>query len=611
MCGITGYVGPRPAWPIVLSGLKRLEYRGYDSAGIATVDRNLLRLAKQVGHLSALERAYPNGLEGIAGIGHTRWATHGRVSVENCHPHFDPENSVAVVHNGIIDNADRLRKWLESEGYVFRSETDSEVLAHLISRSMNNGAAGDLAEAVRAALQKIEGTAGLLALSWRQPDHIVAARIGSPVVIGIGDGESFVASDANALVGYTRRIVYLDDGEVADITPTSLNTTDLDNQSRRKKVEEIQFEADDIQLNGHPHFMLKEIMEQPVVVDRTARGRTNASEATSRLGGLTDLGPQMFAFKRFVLFGCGTSLHAAEVGQYLFERYARLPASAEDAAELRSRNPIVRPDTLHVAITQSGETADTLSTLREVKMRGGTVIGITNAVGSTVSRETDCGVYIHAGPEISVASTKAFTAQVTALTLMALRFARMHDMSSQEGRRWVESFEALPEQMHQMLAHASLIEDIARTFARASYLMFVGRGVSYPLAKEGALKLKEIAYIPCDGLSGAGMKHGSLALVQPGTPVWAIVPPDEVRERMVGNLQELNARGARIIAIADPGDEEVRRLSQAIIPLPDHHPAFSPALSVIPLQLFAYYVARELGYDVDKPRNLAKSVTVE
>jgi len=605
-----GYVGPRDAWPIVMSGLKRLEYRGYDSAGVATIHRSRLKLAKQVGHLSALDHACPGGLPGQTGIGHTRWATHGGITQANAHPHVDPGSAVAIVHNGIIDNADELRSRISEAGHELASETDSEVLAHLIAEALK-GEANTLLEAVRAALVQINGTVGLLAVNRSEPDRVVAARIGSPVVLGIGEDETFIASDPNALVGHTKRIVFLDDSEVAEITANGFQTIDLQNRQRDKQIEEMEIEESEVALGGYPHFMLKEISEQPQALDRTARGRLDISAGTARLGGLSELGRRVFDIDRFVLFGCGTSLHAAEVGRFLFEKYARIPTAAEDAAEYRSRNPIVAGDTLYVAITQSGETADTLSALREIKMRGGFISGITNAVGSTTARETDCGVYIHAGPEISVASTKAFSSQVAALSLMALRFARMRNLAAADGRQWVQGFLDLPHQVHSMLSHADGVKDLAGSFYEHPYTMFVGRGISHPVAKEGALKLKEIAYVPTDGLSGAEMKHGSLALIEEGTPVWAIVPPDETRERMLGNLQELKARGAAILSVAAEGDDDVRRLSRAMIPMPPHHPAFSPILSVVPLQLYAYHVALMGGHDIDKPRNLAKSVTVE
>ena len=581
MCGIMGYVGGAEAWPIVLAGLKRLEYRGYDSAGIATVTRRRVKLARQVGHISALERAHPEGLSGQIGIGHTRWATHGGVTEENCHPHLDASGELAVVHNGIIDNAEDLRERLAAQGVAFGSETDTELVAHLIAHALGQGAP-TLLEAVRRALLDIRGTAGLLVMSRDEPDKLIAARLGSPVIIGVGEGESWIASDQLALAPFTERIVTLDEGEVAEVQASRIRTVDLDNRDRAKRIEAIEARAEDATLGDHPHYMIKEIMEQPAVLDRTLRGRLDEAGASARLAGLDGLGRGIFELRQAVFFGCGTSLNSAGVGRYLFERYARMPAAAEDAAELTSRNPIITPDALYAAISQSGETADTLLALREVNSRGGLSAGITNAVGSSIARETACGVHLHAGPEISVCSTKAFTAQIAALSLMALRFARIHHMPASEGRAWNEGLLALPSKVQAMLERASMVEDLVETYAQSPYLMFVGRGISVPVAREGALKLKEVAYIPSDGLSGAAMKHGPLALITPGTPVWALAPPDECRERMVGNLRELKSRGADLLVVADPSDREIARLADALIPLPDHHPALSPVLTVIP-----------------------------
>lgn len=609
MCGIMGYVGGEQAWPIVMSGLKRLEYRGYDSAGVATLSRKRIRLARAVGHIAALEHKHPTGLPGTIGIGHTRWATHGGVTEANCHPHLDPDGEVAVVHNGIIDNAEALRAELVAEGAEMASETDTELLSHLIARELKAGEV-ELMDAVRAALSRVDGTAGLLVMTRSQPERLVAARLGSPVVIGLGEDETWVASDQLALVPFTDRMVVLDDGEVAELTPGHFRTVDLQNRSREKRVERIEAAADEVELGDWPHFMLKEIVEQPRVVDRGTRGRLDAGMGTARLGGLSELGRWAHEIERVVLFGCGTSLNSALVGRYLLERYARIPTTAEDSAELSATNPIVNGKTLYVAVSQSGETADTLTALREVVSRGGTVAGITNVVGSTLARETACGTYIHAGPEISVCSTKAFVAQSLALTLLSLKFARMRHLAASDGREWVKGLEALPSQVEAMLAHKDAIRDLAETHKDARYCMFIGRGVQVPVAREGALKLKEIAYIPSDGLSGAEMKHGPLALVTQGTPVWALAPSDETRERMIGNLQELKARGATLLVVANPEDGEIRGLADALIPLPEHHPALSPMLTAVPLQLFAYYTACALGHDVDKPRNLAKSVTV-
>lgn len=608
MCGIMGYIGGQQAWDIVLSGLKRLEYRGYDSAGVVTLSAQKLRLARQVGHISALEKSQPEPLPGTIGIGHTRWATHGGVSVKNCHPHRDSTERVAIVHNGIIDNMESLKAELSKEGVTFRSETDSEVLAELVGRGLSRGLA--LLEAVREAMREIEGTAGIVAIDRDNPDVLVAARIGSPVVIGLGDDECWVASDPLALRPFTDRMVILDDGEIAAIFAGSFRTVDLDQRDRDKRVEKILHQPEEAEKGDYEHFMLKEIHEQPRAIDRSMRGRLDVSMGSSILGGLKSHEQQLFDVKNVVFFGCGTSLYSAQVGAYLMSRYARVPCVAEDAAELAVRNPIVDRSTLYVAISQSGETADTLGALREIRQRGGVVAGITNVVGSSLARETAFGTYVHAGPEISVCSTKAFTAQVLATELLSLRFARMRDLSASDGRAWALALQELPDKLKLMLEQAGACEELARRFAGHRFTMFVGRGANVPVAAEGALKLKEIAYVPADGMSGAAMKHGPLALIEEGMPVWALVPPDETRERMIGNLRELKARGAFIMAVADPGDKEVRELVDRVVPIPSHHPAVSPILNAVPLQLFAYYSAKHLGYDIDKPRNLAKSVTV-
>jgi glucosamine--fructose-6-phosphate aminotransferase (isomerizing) len=608
MCGIMGYVGGQQAWDIVLSGLKRLEYRGYDSAGVVTLSGSQLRLARQVGHISALEKAQPEPLAGTIGIGHTRWATHGGVSVKNCHPHRDSSERVAIVHNGIIDNMEALRAELSAGGVTFRSETDSEILAELIGQGLARGQ--QLLEAVREAMRRIEGTAGIVAIDKDSPDMLVAARIGSPVVIGLGEGECWVASDPLALRPFTDRMVILDDGEIAAIFAGTFRTVDLDQRDRDKRVEKILHQPEEAERGEFEHFMLKEIYEQPKAIDRSMLGRLDVSMGSSILGGLKSHERQLFDVKNVVFFGCGTSLYSAQVGAYLMSRYARVPCVAEDAAELSVRNPIVDRSTLYVAISQSGETADTLGALREIRQRGGMVAGITNVVGSSLARETDFGTYVHAGPEISVCSTKAFTAQVLATELLSLRFARMRDLSASDGRAWALALQELPGKLSLMLEQAGTCEELARRFAGYRFTMFVGRGANVPVAAEGALKLKEIAYVPAEGMSGAAMKHGPLALIEEGMPVWALVPPDETRERMIGNLRELKARGAFIMAVADAADKEVRDLVDRVLPIPSHHPAVSPILNAVPLQLFAYYSAKQLGYDIDRPRNLAKSVTV-
>ncbi|HEY0467674.1 MAG TPA: glutamine--fructose-6-phosphate transaminase (isomerizing) [Polyangiaceae bacterium] len=608
MCGIMGYIGREPAWEIVMSGLRRLEYRGYDSTGIATVSDKRLRIARRVGHLSALAEAHPQGLPGNVGIGHTRWATHGGVTEANCHPHADSKQRIAVVHNGIIDNVEALRAEFVAKGVTFRSETDTEVLAELIGEGVAAGSS--LRDAVVATMKRVEGTAGLVALDERDPTRLVAARMGSPVVVGLGEGSTWVASDALALVPYTERMIVLDEGEVAELTATSIKTVDLEQRDREKRVEKILHRADDADIGKYDHFMMKEICEQPAALDRSMRGRLDAVLGSSRLGGLQTHEARLFDIRSVVFLACGTSLYSAQVGAYLLNRYARLPAVAEDAAELSVKNPIVDRHTLYVAISQSGETADTLAALREIRMRGGLCAGITNVVGSSLSRETDFGIYVHAGPEISVCSTKAFTAQVLATELLALRFARMRDLSAADGRLWVSALESVSAQVSLMLEQAESCKMLAQRFYQARFTMFVGRGANVAVACEGALKLKEIAYLPAEGLSGAAMKHGPLAMIEPGSPVWALIPPDETRERMLGNVRELKARGAFVIAVAAATDEETRTLVDHVIPMPPHHPAVSPILNAIPLQLYAYYVALANGFNIDKPRNLAKSLTV-
>jgi glucosamine--fructose-6-phosphate aminotransferase (isomerizing) len=593
---------------MILGGLKRLEYRGYDSAGVVTIADGQLQLARSVGHIRALEEATPGGLPGHVGIGHTRWATHGGVTEANCHPHRDAHGRIALVHNGIVDNVEALRKELLAGGVKFRSETDTEVLAELVGRGVEKGQS--LLEAVRTALNRMVGTAGIVVVDRERPDRLVAARIGSPVVLGIGEGETWVASDPLALRPYTERMVVLEDGEIAELTARGFKTVDLDNRDREKRVEKILHQAEAAERGSYEHYMLKEIHEQPDALDRSMRGRLDAGMGSSHLGGLQSHRARLFDVQRVVFFGCGTSLYSAEVGAYLMSSYARVPAQAQDAAELAVQNPIVDSRTLYVAISQSGETADTLAALREIKLKGGLIAGVTNVVGSSLARETDFGTYVHAGPEISVCSTKAFTAQVLATELLALQFARMRDLSATDGRTWVKALEQLPDQVRFMLEHANACKASAQRFGGSKFTMFVGRGANVPVAQEGALKLKEIAYVPAEGLSGAAMKHGPLALIEPGLPVWALVPPDETRERMLGNLRELKARGAHITAVASGEDEEVRSLVDEVLALPPHHPAVSPILTVIPLQLYAYYSALKLGYDIDKPRNLAKSVTV-
>jgi glutamine---fructose-6-phosphate transaminase (isomerizing) len=608
MCGIIGYLGNRNAWDVILSGLRLLEYRGYDSAGAATVSKGQLHLARQVGQIKVLEQATPQGLPGNVGIGHTRWATHGGVTLANCHPHRDGAERVAVVHNGIIDNMEALKTELSKTGARFRSETDTEVLAELVGRGLSRGRS--LTDAVIDTMTRIVGTAGIVVMDRNAPDTLVAARMGSPVVFGVGNDESWVASDPVALRPFTDRMVVLDEGEVVELKAGSFKTLDLARRDREKQTERILHEVSSAERGAYAHFMLKEIHEQPHAIDRSMRGRLDATVGSAVLGGLQSHAKQLFDIKRVVFFGCGTSLYSGQVGAYLMTRYARMPAAAQDAAELSVQNPIVDRHSLYVAISQSGETADTLGALKEIRVKGGLIAGITNVVGSSVARETDFGTYVHAGPEISVCSTKAFSAQVLATALLSLRFARMKDLSANEGREWVSALEAVPAQVAQMLEQAPACRALAQRFAGSKFTMYVGRGLSVPVALEGALKLKEIAYTPAEGMSGGAMKHGPLALIERDLPVWALVPPDDTRDRMIGNLRELKARGAFIMAVAAADDTEVRALVDEVIAVPKHHPVVSPLLTVVPLQLYAYYAALELGYDIDRPRNLAKSVTV-
>jgi glucosamine--fructose-6-phosphate aminotransferase (isomerizing) len=530
------------------------------------------------------------------------------VSEANCHPHLDSRRRIALVHNGIIDNVENLRRELLSAGVTFRSETDSEVLAELIGGGVAAGQS--LLVAVLAALKRVEGTAGIVVLDRLDAGRLVAARLGSPVIIGLGEGASWVASDAIALRPHTERMIVLEDGEVAELGVNAVRTLDLEQRDRDKRVEKILHRPEDADLGGFAHFMLKEIHEQPAALDRSLRGRLDLGSASARLGGLQGHEARLLTVERVVFFAAGASLYAGQVGAYLMNRHARLPAIAEDAAELLVQNPIVERGTLYVAISQSGETGDTLATLREIRVRGGLVLGITNVAGSSLSRETEFGIYVHAGPEISVSSTKAFTAQLAAVELLALRFARMRDLGAGEGRAWLNGLGQLPQLSQLMLEQAPHISALAQRFAGAPFTMFVGRGSNVPIAAEGALKLKEIAYLPAEGLSGAAMKHGPLALIEEGTPVWALVPRDETRERMLGNLRELSARGAFLMAVASADDEEVRQIVDESITLPPHYPAVSPILTVLPLQLYAYHAALARGRDIDKPRNLAKSVTV-
>ena len=609
MCGIVGYTGSRQAAPLIMEGLKRLEYRGYDSAGLAVVRDGKLTVERTAGKLSALEQRVSNGENhaGTLGLGHTRWATHGAPTEANAHPHVDAEGTIAVVHNGIIENATALRGWLMERGHAFRSETDTEVLAHLIRELYTDS----LEAAVAAALRRVEGTYGLGVISTHEPTTLVAARSGSPLMLALGDGENFIASDAAAVVKHTRSVVYLDDGEVAVLTPDNYHIVDLDKTRVEKSVSVVDWDLDTIERGGYSHFMIKEIFDQPEAITDTMRGRLLEDEGSARLGGLDMSDEQLLDVDRIVLTACGTSWHAALIGEYMLEDLARIPTEVEYASEFRYRTPLVDSRTLVIGISQSGETADTLAALREAKQRGARTLGIVNSVGSTIAREVDSGTYIHAGPEIGVASTKAFTCQVVALALLTLRLGRLRSMSILQGREMVKAMQRLPDQIREVLERADEIERVAETYALAQNALFLGRGYNFPVALEGALKLKEISYIHAEGYPAAEMKHGPIALIDELMPVICVAPSDAVYQKIVSNVQEVKARRGRVLAVVTEGDEEITRLADQTVTIPKTIDALTPILSVVPLQLLAYYVAVKRGCDVDQPRNLAKSVTVE
>jgi glucosamine--fructose-6-phosphate aminotransferase (isomerizing) len=611
MCGIVGYLGPQQAAPIIVNGLKRLEYRGYDSAGVCIVADGTLTIGKQAGKVANLERdVNPAAIPGTLGVGHTRWATHGLPNDVNAHPHTDASGSIALVHNGIIENYLTIKKKLLHAGYVFRSETDSEVLAVFIGMLYEQ--LGDLEEAVRTALHEVEGTFGIVVVSSHDPDSMIAARRGSPLVLGIGQQEFVIASDASAIISHTRQVIYLHDNEMAVVhRGGGFTTKTIGNERTHNVIEEIEFELDAIEKGGFEHFMLKEIYEQPNTFRDGFRGRLLTAEGNVRLGGLSSVVDKLRSAKRIIITACGTSWHAGLVGEYLLEHFARIPVEVEYASEFRYRNPIIDADDIVIAISQSGETADTLAAIREAKMKGATVIGMVNVVGSTIARETEAGVYLHAGPEIGVASTKAFTSQLCVLTQFALFVGRMRGLPLAEGKEIAEALAAIPDQIHSILEQSELIRAIALEYATASNFLYLGRGYNFPAALEGALKLKEISYIHAEGYPAAEMKHGPIALIDANMPVVFIAPKDEIYDKVLSNIEEVRARNGRVIAIANGGDEHIERVANHVISIPETHPALTPILASIPLQLLAYYIAVERGCNVDMPRNLAKSVTVE
>ena len=609
MCGIVGYVGPREAAPILMEGLRRMEYRGYDSAGIAIVNSSGLTVRKAAGKLGVLagELGEHKAPQGNLGIGHTRWATHGAPTTPNAHPHTDMSGRIALIHNGIIENASHLRKALLARGSVFKSETDTEVLAHLIGAFYE----GNLEEAVAAALRDVDGAYGIAVICQDEPGTLVAARNGSPIILGIGDGEFLVASDQSAIVEHTRSVIYLDNGEMAVLTREGYRVRTLKSRRVDKAINQIEADLETIERGGFEHFMLKEIFEQPESIENTMRGHLLEETGNVRVYGLKLSDEDALKVKRIIITACGTSWHSGIIGKYMIEELARIPVDVEYASEFRYRNPIVDKDTLVIAISQSGETADTLAALLEAKRRGARTIGLVNVVGSTISREVDGGLYLRCGPEIGVASTKAFTSQVAALALVTLRFARLKDMSLLEGRRWVEALNKLPGQVREILERADEVKVLAERFADATNALYLGRGVNFPTALEGALKLKEISYVHAEGYPAAEMKHGPIALIDENMPVVVVAPRDAVYGKIVSNVQEVRARGGKVIAIVNPGDEEISKLAEATFTVPVTLDLLTPILAIIPLQLFSYYVAVRRGCNVDQPRNLAKSVTVE
>ncbi len=610
MCGIIGYVGKKEVVPLLVEGLKRLEYRGYDSAGIAVQCDGSIRVEKVSGKISALEARLGKGdLAGNSGIGHTRWATHGEPSQTNAHPHVDCSSHVALVHNGIIENCNVLRDMLIKEGHKFRSETDTEVLAHLIERFHESGK--PLEKAVLGALGMVKGTYGLAVICADEPDKIVAARHGSPLVLGVGRDENFVASDVPAILSHTRDVVYLNDGEVAVLTPEGFSTVTGDDQEVIKEIEKITWDLEMAEKGGFPHFMLKEIFEQPDSIRNAMAGRTVPETGDAHLGGVTLSDQEIRNISRIVITACGTSWHAGLIGEYMLEEYARIPVEVEYASEFRYRDPLVDPSTLVVVISQSGETADTLAAMREAQTRGAKAVGICNVVGSTIARESDCGTYVHAGPEIGVASTKAFTSQVVAEMLLTMHLAKKQRGRFEPGREIVRGLHNLPEQVQGILERNDEIKEIAAEYSSHNNFLYLGRGYNFPVALEGALKLKEISYIHAEGYPAAEMKHGPIALIDDKMPVVVIAVKDGAYDKIMNNVEEVRARGGTILAIATEGDSEIAKKADHVIYVPVAIPALTPILSVIPLQLLAYHIAVIRQCNVDQPRNLAKSVTVE
>lgn len=610
MCGIIGYIGNREASEILINGLGQLEYRGYDSAGMATLDAGQLDIRKTVGRVKNLAASVADRpVGGRIGIAHTRWATHGRPNEINAHPHLDSARRIALVHNGIIENHATIRAFLEQQGVEFQSETDTEALAQLIG--FLYGQTGDLIGSVRRALGDVQGTYGILVLCADAPQTMIAARRGSPLIVGIGDGEFVASSDASAIITHTSQVVYLEDNEIVTLDPEGMHVATVDATPVEKEVHTLELKLQQIELAGFEHHMLKEIFEQPETLRNAMRGRINLQAGEVVLGGLKGCERELPRCRRVLLFGCGTAWHAALVGEYLFEELARIPTDVDYASELRYRNPIIEEGTLAIAVSQSGETADTLAAVREVRTKGATVLGVVNVVGSSIARETEAGLYLHAGPEIGVASTKAFTAQVAVLAMIALYLGRRRHLSSERTELMLRELESIPDKVQQALELNAQVKDVAERLAERDNWLYLGRGHNYPLALEGALKLKEISYIHAEGLPAAEMKHGPIAMIDPGMPVVVIAPRDHTYGKILSNIEEVRSREGRVIAIANEPDSELDKLADEVLYVPSTVGCLSPLLTSIPLQLLAYQTAVCRGHDVDKPRNLAKSVTVE
>jgi glucosamine--fructose-6-phosphate aminotransferase (isomerizing) len=610
MCGIVGYLGTKQAYPILIEGLKRLEYRGYDSAGVALAqnDGGHLRVVKTQGRIAVLEaRMEQQDASGTLGIAHTRWATHGAPTQANAHPHTDASGRLAVVHNGIIENWSALRRLLESEGVEFASDTDTEVLAHLFARYYE----GDLERCVQAGLAEVRGAYGIAVVHADEPDVLIAARNGSPLIVGVGDDEYIVASDAAAIIEHTTNVIYLDDGEMAVVRRDGLMTATVDAIPTHKQVQQVEWSLDQIEKAGYPHFMLKEIMEQPASLADTMRGRLEAETGEVVLGGIRDVGKTLAHARRVILTGCGTAWHAGLVGEFLFEDLARIPTEVEYASEFRYRNPIIDEGTVVIAISQSGETADTLAAIREARLKGALTLGVVNVVGSTIARETDAGVYLHCGPEIGVASTKAFTGQLVVLIMAAMFMGRRRHLAPYQAGELIRGLQAVPDLVQTVLDLNDPIREVAEAYKDCPNWLYLGRGYNYPVALEGALKLKEISYVHAEGLPAAEMKHGPIALITEEMPVVFLANRGLQYEKVLSNMEEVRSRGGQVVAIASEGDDDIERLARYVLRVPDVAEPFQPIVNVVPLQLLAYHVAVLRGCAVDKPRNLAKSVTVE